>query len=128
MINETNYQISLLTAMNNRLEKDESMYRMLCQTSDNAFMYYNYAEKRTVFLGNWSRFFPFTAEEYKSVSQILECVEESCQSEVYNCLMPERNSVRKATTTFKMKDKSYWIELETNVSYDEMQQPAEKIL
>ena len=128
MINETNYQISLLTAMNNRLEKDESMYRMLCQTSENAFMYYNYAEKRTVFLGNWSRFFPFTAEEYKSVSQILECVEESCQSEVYNCLMPERNGVRKATTTFKMKDKSYWIELETNVSYDEMQQPAEKIL
>lgn len=127
MMDETSYQISLLTALNNKLKKDENMYRLICKTSDNVFIYYNYAEKRTVQVGNWSHFFEFSQEEYKSYSQIIECMEDTYKLQVYECMTLEKRKKEKEIAAFKQKDKGIWIELESNVIYDQWNNPVEKI-
>ena len=58
-MNEMSYQLSQLTAMNNRLLNDETMYKMICDTSADAYVYLDFTQKRIVHLGNWSHFFDF---------------------------------------------------------------------
>ncbi len=124
---EANYQIDLLTALNQKLMKDEKMYRLICEKSENAFIYYNYREKQTVNVGNWSHFFDFKQEEFKSISQIIEMVEEEYSVEVYECLTLENTHKEKETIALQFKNKSIWIELETNVIYDSEKNPIEKV-
>jgi len=126
-MNETNYQISLLTAKNNRLEKNESMYRLICNITDHAYIYYNYAEKRNVPVGNWSHFFTFPIEEYKSISQIVECAEDKYKNDVYACLCLDNEKKEHAVVQFKTHEKGIWIELDATVRYDEAGIAVEKI-
>ena len=58
-MSEMSYQLSQLTALNNRLESNEAMYKMICESSKDAFVYFDYAQKSIVHLGNWSHFFDF---------------------------------------------------------------------
>ena len=41
-MDELRYQVDLLSAMNQRLKNDEKMYRLICDTSSNAFLYVNF--------------------------------------------------------------------------------------
>ena len=126
-MSETNYQVDLLAAMNQKLKKDENMFRLICDKSDNAFIYYNYEEKRSVNVGNWSHFFDFKQEEFKSISQIIENVNEEFAVEVSECLTLENTQKEKNTVYFRLKNKTIWVELETNVIYDESKNPIEKV-
>ena len=125
-MNETNYQINLLTAMNTKLLRNENMLRLICEKSDNAFIYYSYAEKKDYIFGNWSHFFEFNKEEFRYISQIMECVEEEYSAEVYECLSLEKRQKEKDSVEFKLKNKNIWVELEVNVVY-EKEKPLEKI-
>ena len=124
----TSYQLSLLEAMNNRLLSDESMYKMIFNTSSNAILYYHFADKRTVHFGNWSHFFDFDLTSYKSLQQILDSAEEEDQTRLYQYLTAETRRKEHANCEFKMKDKKMWVELDVNVAYDEDGNPVEKVL
>lgn len=124
---DSNYQIGLLNAMNSKLLKDESVFRLLIQKSGDAFSYFNFAEKRTESFGNWEHFFGITAEQYVSISQIMDLVEERYTAELYECLMLERRGKEKQIIEFRLNDKDMWIELETTVVYDSDKHPLEKI-
>ena len=41
-MSEMSYQLSQLTAMNNRLTSDETMYKMICESSSDAYVYFEY--------------------------------------------------------------------------------------
>ena len=126
-MNETNYQISLLTAMNNRLIKEESMYQMICDTSSDAYLYYHFAENRTVQVGNWSHFFEFEFNDYKSLRQILDIVDSDFVSDVQKCMSLEMRGLDKEVVEFKLANKNMWVEMEATVVYDMMQEPIEKL-
>lgn len=125
-MNETNYQVNLLTAMNTKLMKDENMLRLICDKSENAFIYYSYAEKKDFIFGNWSHFFDFPKEDFRFLSQIMDYVEEEHAVEVFECLSLEKHNKEKGSVEFKLKDKQIWVELETNVVYEDGI-PCEKI-
>ena len=55
---ELRYQVDLLNAINQRLTIDEKMYRLICDTSSNAFLYVNFVENEVRTLANWDFFFP----------------------------------------------------------------------
>lgn len=127
-MNEMSYQLSLLEAMNNRLINDENMYKMICNTSSNAILYYHFAEKRTVHVGDWSHFFDLDPKNYKSLSQLMEYAEEQYHTRLYECMTLENTGKERDTFEFKLKDKSMWVELEVNVTYNEADEPVEKVL
>ena len=127
-MNEMSYQLSLLEAMNNRLVNDENMYKMICNTSSNAILYYHFAEKRTVHVGNWSHFFDLDPKNYSSLSQLIEYAEEEYHTQLHECMTLENTGKERETFEFKLKDKSMWVELEVNVTYNEEREPVEKVL
>lgn len=43
-MDELRYRVDLLSAMNQRLTNDEKMYRLICDTSSNAFLYVNFVK------------------------------------------------------------------------------------
>lgn len=127
-MNEMSYQLSLLEAMNNRLVNDENMYKMICNTSSNAILYYHFVEKRTVHVGNWSHFFDLDPQNYSSLSQLIEYAEEEYHTQLHECMTLENTGKERETFEFKLKDKSMWVELEVNVTYNEEREPVEKVL
>ena len=59
-----------------QLRDDEKMFRLLCETSNSAFIYYNYKEDRVQTLANWGHFFDFPISDMKDFSKLYDCVEE----------------------------------------------------
>lgn len=124
----TSYQLGFLEAMNNRLINDESMYRMICNTSSNAILYYHFADKRMVHLGNWSHFFDFDPKLFRSLNQIVDYAQEEDRVRLYEYINLETRNKDHDVCEFKMKEKNQWVEMEANVSYDEDGKPLEKVL
>lgn len=124
----TSYQLGFLEAMNNRLINDESMYRMICNTSSNAILYYHFADKRMVHLGNWSHFFDFDPKSFRSLNQIVDCAQEEDRVRLHEYINLEMRNKDHDTCEFKMKEKKQWVEMEADVSYDEDGKPLEKVL
>ena len=57
-MDELRYRVDLLSAMNQRLTNDEKMYRLICDTSSNGFLYVNFVKNEVRTLANWNFFFP----------------------------------------------------------------------
>lgn len=126
-MNETNYQISLLTAMNNRLLNEEQMFNMICNTSSDAYLYINFSEKHPVQIGNWSHFFSFDFSDYKSFHQLTEEAEEEYKSDLLNFLYFEKRKETHGSFEFKLERKNMWVDVEVNVLYDSLGEPIEKL-
>lgn len=126
-MSEMSYQFSQLTAMNNRLLNDEAMYRLICDTSEDAYVYLDFTQKRIVHLGNWSHFWDYELN-YNSISGLLDCVEKQYHTEVYDCLMLEKNKLPKSKVEFKVIGKHLWIQMEAIAIYNENQEATCKLL
>lgn len=126
-MNETNYQISLLKAMNNRLIKDEKMYQMICNTSSDAYLYYNFLENRFIQMGNWSHFLPSEINEIHSNSQILDEIDLGDRVQVLNCLSLENQEKEHDSVQFRMEKSKIWVQLEVDITYDEDKKAIEKL-
>ncbi len=59
-MNELQSKVDLLNDMNERIKADERMYRLVCDSSSNAFIYENLENGFARSLGNFSVFFPDT--------------------------------------------------------------------
>ena len=126
-MNEMSYQVSQLEAMNNRLQNDETMFKMICETSPDAFVYLDFVQRRIVHLGNWSHFFDFELN-YNAISRLLDVVEEKYHTDVYDCLMLEKNKLSQKCVEFKVIGKSMWIQMDAYASYDESKKEISKLL
>ena len=126
-MSEMSYQVGQLTAMNNRLVSDETMYKMICDSSADAFVYFDYPQKSIVHLGNWSHFFDFELN-YNSLSHILGYVEDEFHTDLYDCITLEHNHLSNCSVEFKLKSKYMWIQMDAVATYDENGEIASKLL
>ena len=88
---ELYYQIDLLAAMNAKLNSSEKMYRLICDTSNNAFLYYNFEEEHMEMLGAWNSFFDFTVNDLKDFAKFQDCVEEPYKIPIKKCFICGKN-------------------------------------
>ena len=122
------YQIDLLNAMNKKLSRDEKMLRLICETSNNAFLYYNYAEDKFRIVANWNHFFDFTVANMHDLTRLYDCVEEQCVIPLREVLFIEKQELRSQSIEVKLRDKNICVEVEVNVIYDEAGSPTDKIV
>lgn len=125
---ELKYQVDLLSAMNRKLSRDEKMLRLICETSNNAVLYYNYEEDRVQTVANWSHFFSFTITDLKDLTKLYECVEEQYIIPLQKVLFIEEQGLKSQSIEVKLKDKRICIEVEVNIVYDAMNHPTDKII
>lgn len=127
-MDEMHYQMDLLTAMNQKLLGNDKMFRMICGTSSNAFLYYDYAADRFETLGCWERYFHFRLENDNDLNKLMEQVKEEYQAELEEVLHCERAQQTVRTVKCEMTEQKRWLEFEVTVTYDEHTRPSEKVI
>lgn len=125
---ELKYQIDLLSAMNKKLIRDEKMLRLICETSNNAFLYYNYVENKFQTVANWNHFFSFTVTDMQDLTRLYDCVENQCVIPLREVLFIENQKLQSQSIEIKLKDKNICVEVEVNVVYDAAGNPTDKIV
>jgi len=121
-------QIELLNSVNRKLMKDVKMFHLICETSNSAFLYYNYEENTVRTIANWDYFFDFQVESMEDFSRFYDCVEEKYAVPLKEALFIEKRGMQYTTIDVKMKDSRMWVEVEITVIYDEEGRPADKIV
>ena len=127
-MDEMHYQLDLLKAMNEKLLGSDKMFRMICGTSSNAFLFYSFSEKRFETLGCWERYFEFEVKNSSDFQNILSCVKEKYSSDLESALFCERTGKTSCSAECEMADGSKWVEFEVTISYDDDSKPSEKIV
>lgn len=125
---ELKYQIDLLNAMNQKLSKDEKMLRLICETSSNAFLYYNCEEDRIQTFANWDHFFDFTITEMHDLSRLYDCVEEQYVIPLEEILFIEKQGLKSQSIDVKLKGRRICMEVEVNIVYDTLGNATDKII
>lgn len=121
-------QIELLNFANRKLMKDVKMLHLICETSNSAFLYYNYEEDSVQTIANWDYFFDFKIESMEDFSRFYDCVEEKYVIPLREALFIEKRGMKSTAIDVKMKDGRMWVEVEITVVYDETGLPADKII
>lgn len=127
-MDDMNYQLDLLKALNAKLMGNDKMFRMICGTSSNAFLYYNFQEQRFETLGCWEHYFDFKVSSLSDYQNILSCVPEKYVSMLEEALYCERMQRKTQTVSCELSGTNKWVEFEVTVSYTATMQPSEKIV
>lgn len=127
-MNDLRYQVDYLTAMNKKLSDSEKMYRMVCDMSSCAYLYYNYKDGQITLLGNWQEFFPMDIRHIQDMERIFEYIEEEDAERLGAVIHRETPSTEKISCECKLRGKKRWLECETVVMPDEEGALASKVI
>lgn len=127
-MNELRYQLDLLKAMNQSLSSKEKMYRLVCEKTDGAFLYYSFDNNEIVSFGKWKDYFGFTIGDRKELEQLFEAVEESYETSLRETYYLELDGKTSATLECPSKDKKNWFRFQADVVCDKNGNATDKIL
>lgn len=126
-MDELRYQLDLLKAMNQKLSGRDKMFRLVCDTTNNAFLYCSFDRDEVFTLGNWNDYFDIIVKEYKDFSSVCTEVQEEYAQALKNILYLEKTGKDKAVCECLLKDGRTWMEFETRVVYEDGT-PTDKIV
>lgn len=128
-MDELRYRVDLLSAMNQRLTNDEKMYRLICNTSNNAFLYVNFVENTVKTLANWDFYFPeVEIKDMKDLAKLYSQVEDKYVLPLRDLLFLEKTELNADSGMIKLKDGRTWVECESAILYDEDGHATDKVI
>lgn len=127
-MDELRYQIDLLKAMNQQLSGRDKMYRLVCDTSNNAFLYVVFEKNDVTTLGNWDDYFSFRIKENRELPFIFDELEEKYILPVREAVFLEKSGREQENVECRLKNGRTWLEFEARVNYDEQGVPIDKII
>lgn len=120
--------LEALAAENQKLRREGKMLRLLCETSNSAFIYYNYQEDRVETMANWDHFFDFPVTQIGDLAKLYERVEEQYVMPLIEGLFIEKLSRDRLSFEIKLKESGLCVEVEVNIIYDGNKVPTDKII
>lgn len=126
-MNELRYQLDLLKAMNQKLSEKERMYRLLCETSDAAYLYYSFAKNEFTTLGKWNEFFEFNITDMRELTNLFDMVDEAYVMPLRDVLFLEKSGKDQASVECMQKNKKIWLYFNCHVVYEDGQ-PVDKLI
>jgi len=127
-MDELRYQVDLLTAKCNQLSNSEKMFRLICETSDRAYVYQNLVDNTISTISNWNYFFDFEVKDVKDLTEIFNAIEIEYAIAIREILGLEKTGLENKDAIIKLRDGKTWVELNATVIYDEDGNPTDKIL
>jgi len=127
-MNEMQYQIDLMNAMNEKLKMEQKMMEMIVNTSSSAFAYYNFARDEIRILGKWDDYFSFPVKRMADLGRVYDAVDEKYREEFDKCINVDRSGDTRAITTVLITETCKWYEIETDVVYDASHRPVDKVI
>ena len=126
---ELQYQVDLLSALNQKLTSEEKMLRLICETSSSAFLYVNFEENIVKTLANWDYFFPgVEIKDTKDIAKLYAEVEDKYVLPLRELLFLEKTELQSDSGIIKLKDGKTWVECEVSIIYNEGNFPTDKIV
>ena len=98
------YQVDLLTAMNQKLKNTGRMYKLICDTSQRAFIYINLVNNTVETLGKWENFFDFNLNEAIDLPRVCDYFTEDSQGELRRLLFIEKEGKKHQSLDLRSKD------------------------
>lgn len=127
-MDQLQYQLDLLSAMNDKLSDNEKMYRLICDASSDAYIYYNFKSETWKVVGNWKHFFDFELQERKDIFKVPDYVKEESATDLQDIIFLEKQKKTFAKLECQHRMQKLWMEFETSVQYDADNQPMEKVI
>ncbi len=127
-MNELHYQLDLLKAMNQKLTSKEKMYKMICDTSNNAYLYYSFEKNEIVTMGCFQDFFSFEMQDIRDLVKIFDEVGEADILPLRDALFLEKNGNVETVVECRHKSGKRWFAFRVHVNYDEMGNAADKLI
>lgn len=97
-------RIELLNSANKKLMKDVKMLHLICETSNSAFLYYDYEEDTMRTIANWDYFFDFRVESMEDFSRFYDREEEKYVVPLREALFIEKRGMQSTAVDVRMKD------------------------
>lgn len=127
-MNELRYQMDLLKAMNQKLMGKERMYSKVCESAEEAFLYYSFEKNFISTLGQWKDFFDFEIKEIRDFSRLVDMVEEPYALSLRDVLFLEKRGEEAAAVECRLREKKTWLQFRTQVYYDGDGRPTDKVI
>lgn len=127
-MDELRYQLDLLKAMNQKLSTKERMYRLICDTSDGAFLYYCYGSGELTALGKWKQLLDIEILDLKDINKLYDVVDEPYILPLRELLAIEKTGRQTGYVDCLHKNKKLWLRIKADMIYDEAGEPTEKII
>ena len=126
------YQIDLLTALNERLLNSEKMYRHIAECSGTLFIYYDYKSSpmKVDLVGPWDDMVgeKIANHPYDESYMLNLLLDEDQDKFRIHMLEIEREGLSSDSVEVRSRNKRYWLSCFVNVTYDEDNNPVEKII
>ncbi len=127
-MDEMRYQLDLLTAINQRLGGQEKMYRLVCESSVSAYLYFSFENNTVQCLGSWYDYFEFEITQLKEIERLYDIIDEQDIDKLRNNLFLEKRGLIQETIECRLKNKRTWYQFNTKVIYGDDGKPADKIV
>ncbi len=127
-MNEMQYQVDLMNAMNEKLQNEQKMMKMIIETSTSAFVYYSYDRDETHVMGDWESYFDFTVRRISDLQRAVDYVDEAYQDDFSRCINLERQGLERSVTTVKFAGTGKWVECEASIVYGAGGRPSDKVV
>lgn len=128
-MDELKYQVDLLSAMNERIQADERMYRLVCSTSSNAFIYIDLTNDTIKALGNFDSFFKdVTLNRVSDLTRLYPYISDSDVLKFGELITGNEAVSESRSDVFKMKKGGMHVEVEVVIVEDESFVPTDKII
>lgn len=127
-MNELRYQLDLLKAMNQKLSAREKVYRTICETSSNAYIYYSFENHELITLGQWKLFFSFEINNMKELTRLSDAVDEDGAILLREALFPEKAGETVRELVCMDADRKRWLYFCITVIVDDNGEATDKII
>lgn len=126
-MNEKQYQIDLITAMNEKLKYDQRMMEMIIDTSTSAFIYIDCNRDDIKTFGNWEPYFGFVPRRISDMPRIYDRIDPAYREMLQKCICIDRTGLERNSVIVRMADERKWVECEVNVVYS-AGRPKDKVI
>ena len=127
-MNETQYQMDLLKAMNQNLSTRDRMYRMICEMTGGAFLYLDAYKNDVLTIGDFVSFFDFEIKVKRDLEKIYEIVDEPYVMPLRELISLDKAGKEKASLECLTRKKKTWLQFQALANYDEQGRLVGKVL
>ncbi len=127
-MDELHYQLDLLKAMNQKLQSKERMYRLICDESDQAYLFYSFESEEVFMLGKFREFFPFEIRDIRNLTRIADAMSPESYDDVIETLYPERDGKLSSEYECQGADNSEWYRINVKIIQNEKGISTDKVV
>ncbi len=110
------------------LQYQLDMYRLICETSCDAFLFYSFEEDEIRTLGKWDEFFSFEIRTIEDLHYLYDAMSDFYVEKVRNLVYLEKRKLPNGFCEAASRNKKTWYSLNVTIEYDESGNPKYKLI